>query len=379
MKKKILSSTVIILFVCSIFAFNVRLAKCTEVLSQDFDSETTGSIPSGWTVTNPSVFSLTINDTIYHGSSGKSAKYADLSTSFSLDRVARTFDNQYGSLELSCAMMAEDPEYFMLYIDDSVIPFRGPNIYFMPNMRLAYYDGDWNYLRPFSLLTWYQIKMVIDVPTNTYDIYVDNVLEAKGARFRGFGQPTYLNRIEFGGNSRETPVGYIDDLLLTAQAYEAPIATTTMLSGSLDYLFQENVKVRLDALVKDIKTMSPISDANVTVNIYYPNGTLWVSDTMEEKLAGTGIYEWESTATIEQMNLDKGVYLVQAEASINNDLPSTDILLFHIDPLPSGQTTPAPTEVYYAVVAIAILCTILSAILLKRREKLLNINKTTLD
>jgi hypothetical protein len=326
-------------------------------------------------VTNPSVYSLTINDTIYHGSSGKSAKYADLSTSNGAGRVSRTFDNQYGSLELSFAMMEENPEYFMLYIDDSAIPPHGANIYFMPDMSLAYYDGDWNYLRPFSLLTWYQIKMVIHVPTNTYDIYVDNILEAEGARFRGFGQATYLNMIEFGGNTRETPVGYIDDLLLTAQAYEAPVATTTKLSGGLDYLFQENVKVRLDALVKDVNTMSPISGANVTVNIYYPNGTLWISDKMDEKLAGTGIYEWESIATIEQMNLDEGVYLVQAEASLNNDLPSTDILLFHIDPPSGAQTIPALTEFYYVAIAIAIFAGAISTtILLKRRGKVVKTN-----
>lgn len=372
MIKKIFMGTVIILFVCSILACNVRLASCTNVLSQNFDSETTGSTPSGWTVTDQSVYSLIINDTIFHGSSGKSAKYADLSTSSSAARVTRTFDNQYGSLEFSFAVMVENPEYFMLYITDST-PYpalHGANIYFKPDMNIAYYDGDWHYLRPFSLSSWYQIKMVIDVPTNTYDIYVDNLLQAKGARFRGFGQATYLNMIEICGNSVEKPVAYIDDLLLTAQVYETPVATTTKLSGGLDYLFQENVKVRLDALVKDINKMSPISGANVTVNIYYPNGTLWISDRMEEKIAGTGIYEWESIATIEQMNLDKGVYLVQAESSLNNDLPSTDILLFHIDPPSSAQTTSALTEVCYVAAAIVMLGAILSTILLKRRARI---------
>jgi hypothetical protein len=220
--------------------------------------------------------------------------------------------------------------------------------------------------------------MVIDVPTNTYDIYVNNVLEAQGARFRGFGEAAFLNMIEIGGNSVERPIGYIDDLLLTAQVHEAPVATTTKLSGGLDYLLQENVKVRLDALVKDINTMLPISGANVTVDIYYPNGTLWISDKMDEKLAGTGIYEWESMTTIEQMNLDKGVYLVQAKASLNSELPSTDILLFHIDPPAGAQTTTALTEVDYIAIAIAIFAAILSTILFKRRGKVLNIGKIRL-
>ena len=100
---------------------------------------------------------------------------------------------------------------------------------------------------------------------------------------------------------------------------------------------------------------------------------------MEEKPAGTGIYEWETAATIEQMNLDKGVYLVHAEASLNSDLPSTDILLFHIDPPSGAQTTPALTEVYYVAMAIAIFAgAILSTILLKRRGKMLKISKIRL-
>jgi hypothetical protein len=381
MLKKYVSLLVLLMFASSILAFNIKPANCSTVFSQNFDGETTGSTPSGWIVTNPSVYSLTINDTMFHGSSGKSAKYEDLSSTNGAGRVSRTFDNQYGSLEFSFAVMVTDPEYFMMYIDDSMAypSVHGANIYFKPDMSIAYYDSDWHYLRPFSLMTWYQIKMVIDIPTNTYDIYVDNVLEAKGVRFRGFGQAAYLNMIEIGGNTAERPVGYIDDLLLTSQVYEGPVATSVKLSGGLDYLLQENVKVRLDALVRDIDAMSPISGANVTVDIYFPNGTLWISDRMEEKLAGTGIYEWESNATIAQMNLDKGVYLVQAKASLNNDMPSTDILLFHIDPPSSTQTTPVLTEFQYVAIAIAIFAgAVLSTILLKRRGKMLKISKIRL-
>jgi hypothetical protein len=380
MKKQLVSALILVMFASSIIAFSIRPASCTTVFSQNFDGETTGSIPSGWSVTDPSVYSLTINATMFYGSSGKSAKYEDLSTSPSSGRVSRTFDNQNGLLELSFAVMVTNPEYFMVYIDDSMAypNVHGANIYFRPDMSIAYYDSDWHYLRPFSLLTWYQIKMVIDVPTNTYDIYVDNVRQAKGARFRGFGEATFLNMIEIGGNSIERPIGYIDELLLTAQAHEAPVATTTKLSGGLDYLFQENVKVRLDALVRDIDTMSPISGANVSVNIYYPNGTLWISDGMEEKLAGTGIYEWESVATIEQMNLDKGVYLVQAKASRASELPSTDILLFHIDPATEAQSTTPLTPVHYITIAIVIMSAILGTILLKRRGRILKIGKTDL-
>ena len=46
------------------------------------------------------------------------------------------------------------------------------------------------------------------------------------------------------------------------------------LSGELDYFWKERVKIRLSALVRDAETMEPVSDANVTIQIYDPDGNL---------------------------------------------------------------------------------------------------------
>jgi hypothetical protein len=369
-KKTFFVAVAIVMFVGSILVFNIRSASCATVFSQNFDGEISGSIPQGWTVGNPSLCSLTVNDSIYYGGSGKSARYADTASySHGCAPVTKAFENQYGHLEFSFAVLAENPDYFSLYIDES-LNGKGPNIYLLPDMNFAYYDGNLHYLRSFSFNTWYQIKMIIDVPTNTYDIYIDNTLQAKGAHFRYFGEVTRVSEIEIGQNSYETPSAYIDDLLLTAQEYKAPVATTLTLGGNLDYLFQENVNVRLDALVKDINTMSPISNANVTVKIYYPNGSLWISDIMVEKLEGTGIYEWESSATINAMNLEKGVYLARAEAAVGDELPSTDILLFHIDPPATPEPTSTLPESYYIMLVMTLVAaTALGVILLGRNRK----------
>ncbi len=135
------------------------------------------------------------------------------------------------------------------------------------------------------------------------------------------------------------------------------------LSGEHDYLFMENVKVRLAALVKDAATMEPVSDANVTVEIYDPNGVLWVSDMMVERIADTGIYEWESEETIRQLRLGKGVYLVHARASLPGGPTAADILQFHIDPPTEG--TPSLSTLYVTAV-IGILVVIVGLIALRR-------------
>ena len=111
-----------------------------------------------------------------------------------------------------------------------------------------------------------------------------------------------------------------------------PRVLTVKLTGEHDYLLRENVKIRLAALVKDGATTEPVSDADVAIQIYDPDGALWVSDMMVERLVGTGIYEWESAETIRKLRLEKGVYLVHVTVSSEGSLTTSDILAFHIDP-----------------------------------------------
>ncbi len=117
---------------------------------------------------------------------------------------------------------------------------------------------------------------------------------------------------------------------------------TVKLSGGHDYLYMERVKIRVTALVTDSESMEPVSDADITIDIYDPDGNLWSSDNMTEKLAGTGIYEWQSDETIRQLmgnrQLRKGVYLVHVQAAYQRGPTATDILEFHIDPLPENPT-----------------------------------------
>jgi len=101
--------------------------------------------------------------------------------------------------------------------------------------------------------------------------------------------------------------------------------------------------------------MEPVSGANVTIEIYDPEGNLWVSDNMTERLLGTGVYEWQSTETIRRLmrhrKLRKGVYLVHAKASYKRGPTTTDILEFHIDP-PQEQPIELKTILLVTMIGI---------------------------
>ena len=119
-----------------------------------------------------------------------------------------------------------------------------------------------------------------------------------------------------------------------------PASMTLKTTGEFDYLEAEDIRIRMHALVKDDFTGLPVSDANVSIEIYR-NGRLGesiITDVMVEEIPESGIYSWRSGGTI--MNntgrWSKGIYLVRVTASKDSAAIATDILSFHIDP-PGGS------------------------------------------
>jgi hypothetical protein len=154
----------------------------------------------------------------------------------------------------------------------------------------------------------------------------------------------------------------------TQQPQGSNEASSLTLFGGFDYGVAEPARVKLVAELRDPITMEPISGASVKIQVFYPNDTLWVSAGMVETSNGTGIYEWDSTDTIANMNLQPGVYLAQVTAS-NGSSSASEIILFHIDPSPnsSGTTT---LQFYLATIAALVLGDILIAqVLLRRASK----------
>ncbi|MCW3978037.1 MAG: hypothetical protein NWE77_08900 [Candidatus Bathyarchaeota archaeon] len=128
------------------------------------------------------------------------------------------------------------------------------------------------------------------------------------------------------------------------------------LSGEFDYAFKEPVTIKILALVKDIKSRQPISNADVNIEIYAPNGDLLWSDQMVEMENGNGVYIWESEETIQDIMKGphwqpfKGVYTVCVEASYNAGPIAYEALEFHIDPPAESSSIPS----YYPAVAIIV-------------------------
>jgi len=133
------------------------------------------------------------------------------------------------------------------------------------------------------------------------------------------------------------------------QSSNEPLSLTLL--GGFDYGIAEPAKIKVFAELRDPVTMEPISAANVTIQVFDPTDTLWVSASMFETINGTGIYEWDSTDTVANLNLQPGVYLAQVTAS-NGTSSGSEIMLFHIDPPPNAAGT--TTLPFYLAMIVAL-------------------------
>ena len=104
-------------------------------------------------------------------------------------------------------------------------------------------------------------------------------------------------------------------------------ALSIKFSGEREYYEDDDVMIRLEALVT--YAGGPVANANVTIRIFDPEGAPWIPDVMVERLTGTGIYEWESSDTIAELELARGFYLIHVQARLGA-LQASEISQFHI-------------------------------------------------
>jgi parallel beta-helix repeat protein len=159
------------------------------ILHQDFDKEATGAVPQSWDVLGPQLGNFTVDDEVYYGQSGKSAKLVGNSTE-GAPSPCRNFTAQTGTIVAMFAIrLANDTGNntgLEVYVDDG--NFAGANIIFKQDGTIRYRgrDDQLILLRDSCVPDrWYRIKMIMNIPGGVYNIYVDDHIEAVNARLAG--------------------------------------------------------------------------------------------------------------------------------------------------------------------------------------------------
>jgi len=175
-----------------------------------------------------------------------------------------------------------------------------------------------------------------------------------------------------GGNPVTLPPNqaarFMDSPFTMVAQYETLIEKWDVkLTGEFDYLEFEPIKVRLAALVTNSESGAPVSNVDVTIDIYDEDGGKVASTVMVENLIDTGIYEYLSPQTIEKLmqrnKIDKGVYLVHVQVLRDKVPVASDIIEFHIDP-PGGDTSRVSAT---AIALIAVLASAITPLILTKK------------
>lgn len=177
------------------------------ILSQDFNGETTGTVPQNWNLLAPWSGDFTVDDKVHYGQSGKSAKLIANSTE-DFPSPFRDFIRQTGTIVVTFAIMLSNNTGnntgLEVFVDDGY--FAGSDILFKEDGTIRYRDREDNLLvlREYYVPNrWYRVKMIINVPDNVYNIYIDDHLEAVNV---GFTSATnQINRIIIA----ETPASFV--------------------------------------------------------------------------------------------------------------------------------------------------------------------------
>ena len=177
--RKVLFIVIMVLICFSTQGFAATL------ISDNFDSYTAGNIPpSPWIVYENTGSVRVSNAAAFSSPSSVAVTAGDADTNPYLERDHLHIANQ-GTYEAYLRTNDVTDETLVMNGSGSGngsgigpwISLGGPNGFGIPPGHLAAWDGSaWTDVMAISNNTWYHIKLVIDVPSKTYDIYVDDMV-----------------------------------------------------------------------------------------------------------------------------------------------------------------------------------------------------------
>ena len=185
---------------------------------QNFDNETVGSSANAWTVLPGTAGSLTVDNTVDYLAKGpNSAKFIDNSNTSSVVAFRYFYprnDTIVFSFSLYFLNNTVNTTGLEVSVDDGV--FNGANIIFKDGL-IQYYDGHDGLVtlqHPFVTNKWYRIMFIMNIPSNKYNIHIDDHLEILRASFNGScNQIQRIAITQYYPPGSRNVVGYIDDII----------------------------------------------------------------------------------------------------------------------------------------------------------------------
>jgi hypothetical protein len=190
-------------------------------LNYGFEGLPLNQLPLGWTTNLATAgYFIVTNETAFSGQN--SAKFVDNSSAAVFEAYSY-FSQQNDTIVVSFSIKMPNNTGIHTGLEVSVDDgnFHGANIIFN-DTAIQYFDGSQGLVTLRSSYVanrWYRIKFIMNIPSNVYNIHIDDHLEAANAAFNG--TVTAIQRIALAESDiydpthpgNLLPVSYIDDVL----------------------------------------------------------------------------------------------------------------------------------------------------------------------
>ncbi|MCK5559426.1 MAG: FG-GAP repeat protein, partial [Thermoplasmata archaeon] len=192
---------------------------------QGFDNETTGSSPAGWT--QYGVLTAKINDTVAYGGTGKSLDFIDMDDPDNIE-IRKTFPQSYkGIIEFYARTWNDFETNLQFELSNGAATTeanRSVYIYFGKSTgqssSINYYsgiDGSNNAvirIGEYEQDPWYHFKIIFDCETDTFEVYIDDVLNGINSNFIWTNDHDYLDTFTIKSNFVfGSTRGYVDNIV----------------------------------------------------------------------------------------------------------------------------------------------------------------------
>ena len=142
-----------------------------------FENDADGNLPNGWIGWPGGIYLKTIAE---RGGHKKVVEGYTTKTPVQNFGMINDFTNQTsGTIEFW--IQSSVGSYFLMLTRDVATTASALTIY---QDKFQYYDGTFHEVMPWTANTWYHIKLEIDCESDTYDIYINNVLMKENATFQ---------------------------------------------------------------------------------------------------------------------------------------------------------------------------------------------------
>ncbi len=192
--KKLLSIVLIILIMTTILPagfYGAAAADGPAPFKEDFNSTETGAVPDGWAVDNPADTSLSVQE--FPSAENKSLEFVS-TDEVNRKTVAKNFPEKFtGKTEISFRLNLDIMALgYVIFRDSawaSAIQFNYTTTANGELVFQAYNGANYENLLQISdpawRTKWYDVKILADVDSETFNVYINGNLEAENFKFKG--------------------------------------------------------------------------------------------------------------------------------------------------------------------------------------------------